>query len=205
MRFLPLLDNFVKSPTMDSLEDKTPTVEQKIFANTSSSGSSSCEREDPDLSTEEDEEETEDKKRRAGMDLPPVSKVPSTSDLSASYHEIFDTQMPPESAKAAVQRDEEEAEALARRESSSSNPPPLPPQIPNCDHNTEATTQYLTSKLVQDSLRWQTDHHHRGSCVTPPQSSSPSESPSRRINSGGGARRKGTAPGDQQISAEEFR
>ena len=202
---------------MDPLEDETPTVEQKVFANTSSSGSSSGGAGDSQSSLQQDEDDDDDDdlsplgsaNAAAGMEIPlgVSTKVASTSDLSASYHEIFDSQMPPESAKAAMQRDEDEAEAAAaaaRREiqRDSVEDRLRGPAVPNCDHNTEATTQYLTSKLVQDSLRWQSDHHGGGSSSLPP---SPMESPSRK--GGGGARRKtvATGGGGEQHLAEEFR
>ena len=52
-------------------------------------------------------------------------------------------------------RAEEEAERLREDESGS---PPNPLLLSGCDPNTEATTQYLTSKLVRDSLRWQREN-----------------------------------------------
>ena len=54
-----------------------------------------------------------------------------------------------------LDRAEEEAERL-REDGSGSPPNPL--LLSCCDPNTEATTQYLTSKLVRDSLRWQREN-----------------------------------------------
>ena len=206
---------------MDGLEDKTPTVEQKTFANTSSSGSSGQQDDgdDEDLTPDSPPPGAAISDVNNAMSVSvPAQALPSTSDLSASYHEIFDTQMmpphphphphpPSESAKAAVQLEEEEEEVnVIIRDSAASAPCQDPhrlrgPPVPNCDHNTEATTQYLTSKLVQDSLRWQSDHHHRGASPSSSFPSSPLESPSRKL----GARRKGGGGGTDPYLAEEFR
>ena len=68
---------------------------------------------------------------------PPIS--PET-DMSASYHEIFDTQMLPQN----LEDEDDMAKADERLE-----------PLLCCDNNTASTTEYLTSKLVEDSLKWQ--------------------------------------------------
>lgn len=140
--------------------------------------------------------------------------------MSASYHEIFDSQMPPETARAALFRHvsnsylyplsslvlvilpilpynviEEDERNLFRRDCSyraeeeaerlredGSGSPSNPLLLSCCDPNTEATTQYLTSKLVRDSLRWQRENAAPGggeSSVSAAAHLSPCASPRR--------------------------
>ena len=73
---------------------------------------------------------------------PPIS--PET-DMSASYHEIFDTQMLPQN----LEDEDDMAKADERLE-----------PLLCCDNNTASTTEYLTSKLVEDSLKWQQNENN---------------------------------------------
>lgn len=134
-------------------EDATPIVEAKTFV----AGSQGQLASSSAVSTPTDD---------TSSPISPLSPPPSTStlkpgpiaipakspaspetDMSASYHEIFDAQMPPGSFKESKNDEDEEAEAAAIQDR-------LSPLL-CCDNNTESTTEYLTSKLVEDSLKWQ--------------------------------------------------
>lgn len=88
--------------------------------------------------------------------------------MSESYHEIFDSLMPPETAKAKVM-DLQSQEKTSRDVSSPQ------PALPD---SSASATNCLTSKLVEDSIRWQ-ESHPLG-CVTNSPGVSPFASPSRR-------------------------
>lgn len=81
------------------------------------------------------------------------SKAATSNDedeMSNSYHEIFDTQMPPETARESLRDDDDlndEEHPLNKAE----------PFL--VDESTSATTEYLTSKLVRDSLKWQRENN----------------------------------------------
>ncbi len=107
------------------------------------------------------------------------SRSCAASDMSASYHEIFDTQMPPETARAEFMRQEEERELIVEAHGVEGDEDGIalnPLLLSLCDTDTEATTNYLTSKLVRDSLRWQNEHAGRPLGPSP----SPCASPRRR-------------------------
>ena len=96
---------------------------------------------------------------RRGSKVARKSGSVAPSDMSASYHEIFDTQMPPESALETLKRETSSEDLLDVEDGLSDlrvsgGEATLLPR----DETAESTTQYLTSKLVQDSLRWQQDH-----------------------------------------------
>ncbi len=137
---------------LDEAEDETPTVEQKPFPSqrpkktkkkkplvsaktpsTSSSSSSSS-------SSTSSEEVFERLKRDKNTE----------DEMSNSYHEIFDTQMPPENARDSLadldlkeqERDLEVEDARLRLEAA----------FPASSEH--STTKYLTEKLVSDSLRF---------------------------------------------------
>ena len=99
--------------------------------------------------------------------IPQRSTADDASGMSESYHEIFDTLMPPETAKAKVMAAESEAED--QDETSATSTSILP------DGNTASATKYLTSKLVEDSIKWQQEHP-KGSTPAP----SPLASPAKR-------------------------
>ncbi len=100
---------------------------------------------------------------------------PSTSDMSNSYHEIFDAQMPPEKAASLLEREiaGEDEDGVDGVTSAAASLMLLPSEDTARD-----TTDYLTSKLVQDSLRWQQENS--SSRATPPLPTSPLRSPRRR-------------------------
>merc|ERR1719216_406405 len=94
---------------------------------------------------------------------PPVS--PET-DMSASYHEIFDTQLMASVARIDLRdNDDDDEEAVNAR---------LVGPLLSLDNNTASTTEYLTSKLVEDSLKWQKE------CSSQPQVDSPRDSPAKK-------------------------
>ena len=68
-----------------------------------------------------------------------VTRTPETDVMSASYHEIFDNPMPL-------------AERLGEGHDGEGDVDSL---LLCCDNDTALTTEYLTTKLVEDSLKWQ--------------------------------------------------
>ena len=143
-------------------EEMTPIVESKPFPGSKESdheGSSSTESSSPISPIPITAQ---------AIDIPVKSpNISPTTDMSASYHEIFDTQMPipPSDSNRGEDVDDEDLEATDER---------LAPLL-CCDNNTVSTTEYLTSKLVEDSLKWQRE------CKADKSSfSSPKESPIRK-------------------------
>jgi len=110
-------------------ESRTPTAEDKAFGSQGQAKKSGLLRAESSSSSEEEQE---------------VAAAEAHSDMANSYHEIFDAQMPPEKAKSALRdqdKDNERGkvdEELAERLSSLTQ---------------EGTTEYLTKKLVTDSLK----------------------------------------------------
>ena len=144
-------------------EDETPIVESKPFP-----GSLLIE-------TGEDGSSTSDTSPTSPKHYPSAStmqEIPAKSpaispetDMSASYHEIFDTQMPGSCAIKEVNEEEDDDEETANTR--------LELPLICCDNNTISTTEYLTSKLVEDSLKWQNESKACGSSLLP----SPRDSP----------------------------
>jgi len=128
-------------------EEATPIVESKPFNPPHSGHSSST---DSPMSPErliavDDEEDCKRSGRSRPINMTNARKSPASpeTDMSASYHEIFDNQMPGPLRDDDADEDDEEA-ANDR----------LGPLL-SLDNNTASTTEYLTSKLVEDSLKWQ--------------------------------------------------
>jgi len=158
-------------------EEETPIVENKPFP-----GSLVIETRDPrddDSSTKSSSTEgsspTSSPKKHSSS-LSKSKEIPSKSpaispetDMSASYHEIFDTQMP---GACAIKEDNEEEED----EDTTNTRLELP--LICCDNNTISTTEYLTSKLVEDSLKWQNESKAIGTSSLIP---SPRDSPAKKI------------------------
>ena len=139
-----LLCSVFRSPNMD-LEDKTPVVEEhKSFplpSETATSTSSGSTTSASTTSTSTSHSTSSESPRR----------VPNSErNMSESYHEIFDTLMPPETAKAKVMAAESEAESESADVAVTCR---LRPKI-LADESTASTTRYLTSKLVEDSLKY---------------------------------------------------
>lgn len=111
--------------------DQTPVVESKKFPSERSSST------DSPITPERLIEVNESKAMEIPKESPQVS--PET-DMSASYHEIFDAQI-----LRLEEDDEDDEEAVNKR---------LGPLL-SLDNNTASTTEYLTSKLVEDSIKWQ--------------------------------------------------
>ena len=111
--------------------DQTPVVESKKFPSERSSST------DSPITPERLIEVNESKAMEITKESPQVS--PET-DMSASYHEIFDAQI-----LRLEEDDEDDEEAVNKR---------LGPLL-SLDNNTASTTEYLTSKLVEDSIKWQ--------------------------------------------------
>ena len=163
---------FLKNDIIMSGEEETPIVENKPFP-----GSLLIETRDDDISTKSSS--TEDSSPTSPKHSPSASKmqeIPAKSpaispetDMSASYHEIFDTQMPGACAikEDNDEEDDDEETANTRLE--------LP--LIFCDNNTISTTEYLTSKLVEDSLKWQNESKASNSSLIP----SPRDSPAKKI------------------------
>ena len=116
-------------------EDITPVIEDKAFV---TRGSSTTESSSPVTP-----ERVIDVQASAAIPISSSPQISPETDMSASYHEIFDTQMPP---TAFVDHEDEEDMAKADER--------LEPLL-CCDNNTASTTEYLTSKLVEDSIKWQ--------------------------------------------------
>ena len=126
--------------------------EDRIVARSISSSSDSSATGEPDTSSPSSEGPA------GGLAIPDTGGkarggVQSETDMSESYHEIFDTQMPPEKAAASVVSEQgidatgEGVEEVLEREAR---------LIDLCGgSSSESATLYLTSKLVEDSLRWQ--------------------------------------------------
>jgi len=94
--------------------------------------------------------------------------------MSESYHEIFDTLMPPETAKAKIQS--ENVQTPDRLADAPSIQPATSSILPD---GTSGGTNYLTTKLVEDSLRWQEKHPGYTKADTPSPFSSPVRRPHR--------------------------
>ncbi len=173
------------------LDDDTPVVEQKPFQEkdnptkkgpatllglNSRSDSSSSEEVNADACSSSDSSSSsamEAQKKAAA-----VAATAAQSDMSNSYHEIFDAQMPPEAAKAVLERSsrtgkEEEEQEKEEERCVSGNLLP-------CDTTAQDTTDYLTAKLVQDSLNWQKEHGASAGGGAGPGGSSVPASPSRK-------------------------
>ena len=134
------------------MEDDTPVVESRLITDT---GDLRLE-DSGDSDTSDDTSEEAEEEEVRGVSVPGAgAKRPEEGDMSQSYHEIFDTQ--PYSAprqetgperregsktvESAVYYSEGEGRLV------SVSPPPGSDQPP--------MSQYLTSKLVADSLMWQ--------------------------------------------------
>jgi hypothetical protein len=136
-------------------EEATPIVEAKSFISSQSVGSSSSttESSSPPVTPERLIAKKESSVKQSSLALEiPAKDSPAISpetDMSASYHEIFDTQKigGPLGAEGKVDEEEEDERAADER---------LAPLF-CCDNNTASTTEYLTSKLVEDSLKWQNE------------------------------------------------
>ena len=139
-------------------EEVTPVVEAKAFVTRRSSTTESSSPVTPErvIHVQSDQ-------KSSTLGIPIASNSPQISpetDMSASYHEIFDTQMPPPVFDG---HDAEEEEDMAKADER------LEPLL-CCDNNTASTTEYLTAKLVEDSIKWQQN----------PDLQSPKSSPTRR-------------------------
>lgn len=161
------------------MDERTPTVEHRPFGPSNPSGQPGLDHLMGQMiiahSSSEEESSPEELPSAGAFPIPaarPKGAGGSCSDMSASYHEIFDTQMPPETAMTSLER--EEHELLAHH----SEQNPLDDQTDDIalprDDTANATTQYLTSKLVQDSIQWQQEHQDQTNL-------SPMESPRRRL------------------------
>merc|ERR1711862_51838 len=136
---------------MSGGEDATPVVESKSFVPGPSSGRSSSTDSpmSPERLIEVDQEREKSYTQGVAIprrDSPPISPV---TDMSASYHEIFDTQLMSSVAGLDLRgcdQDEDDEDIVNAR---------LGGPLQSLDNNTASTTEYLTSKLVEDSLRWQ--------------------------------------------------
>jgi len=158
---------------MSGGEEATPIVESKSFVPVSSSGRSSSTDSpmSPERLIEFDKEHTYSQGAGA-MAIPGKSKesppVSPETDMSASYHEIFDTQLMASVAGIDLRdndQDEDDEEAVNAR---------LGGPLLSLDNNTASTTEYLTSKLVEDSLKWQKE------CSSQPNVDSPRDSPAKK-------------------------
>ena len=103
--------------------------------------------------------------RASDKDLP-------VTDMSASYHEIFDTQLMASVAGLDLRgrdqdQDEDDEDVVNAR---------LGGPLQSLDNNTASTTEYLTSKLVEDSLKWQKEC----SSQLPPAQDSSKNSPAKK-------------------------
>ncbi len=170
---------------MDPLEEDTPTLEAKPFSLSSTSDaatatsrrlppvesdrtSSSEDGEDGGGTSPWDESDGEEERPCEGQGGDDTTKDGSRrresdaapSDMSNSYHEIFDAQMPPERAKASLQWEEAEEENDIFPSSMEKMSLGLPG-----DDGRQTTTDYLTSKLVNDSVKWQ---QQRNDSSSPP-------------------------------------
>ncbi|XP_059099039.1 uncharacterized protein LOC131893112 [Tigriopus californicus] len=176
--------------SITSMDERTPTVEHRPFGahNTQEPGLAHLMN---DLVIAHSSSDSSPDQEDSGA-FPIPARAPaaggSCSDMSASYHEIFDTQMPPETALTSLEREEQQLFVprlpVDRLEHDPSDPgqnqtshgapeADLAIVLPR-DDTANATTQYLTSKLVQDSLQWQQDHKDQPNL-------SPMESPRRRL------------------------
>ena len=161
-------------------EEATPVIEEKPFAlSTDRRGSSTTESSSPVTPERVIQVQHGGAPRSArssemlGVPIekesPPIS--PET-DMSASYHEIFDTQMPSmsdahglEGIPTEFEIEEDMAKADQRLE-----------PLLCCDNNTASTTEYLTSKLVEDSIKWHQNESKsggQGDSLSSPTKSSP--------------------------------
>ena len=138
----------------------TPVVEDKAFVTRRSSTTESSSPVTPERVIHVQS----DKFKSSTLGIPIAANSPQISpetDMSASYHEIFDTQMPPPLFDGhEIAEDEEDIAKADER---------LAPLL-CCDNNTASTTEYLTSKLVEDSIKWQQN----------PDLQSPKSSPTRK-------------------------
>lgn len=141
---------------MSGGEEATPIVESKSFVPGPSSGRSSSTDSpmSPERLIEVDQDQEKSCYSQKGVaipsrkDSPPISPV---TDMSASYHEIFDTQLMASVAGIDLRdrdqdQDEDDEDVVNAR---------LGGPLQSLDNNTASTTEYLTSKLVEDSLKWQ--------------------------------------------------
>lgn len=111
-----------------------------------------------------------------------VAATNESEGMSESYHEIFDNLMPPELAKAKVESD------MASRggpdDDDDVRPSPSAraqePSSPSLPEEMSGATNYLTSKLVEDSIRWQEKRAAGGGGGDTPNTPSPFASPVRR-------------------------
>ena len=149
-------------------EEATPVIEEKPFAlSTDRRGSSTTESSSPvtpERVIHVQQGGAPPSSEMVGVPIekesPPIS--PET-DMSASYHEIFDAQMASMSsmsdAHGGLERipggDFEIEEDMAKADQR------LEPLL-CCDNNTASTTEYLTSKLVEDSLKWHQNESKSG-------------------------------------------
>lgn len=150
-------------------EEATPVAESKTFPELSG-GSSTTESSSP-ISPERLFETTRSRSKKSAsqaLAIPGGKTSPKSpeTDMSASYHEIFDSQMLlPAGKDNDFQRPEDDEEENHGEDR-------LAPLL-CCDNNTASTTEYLTSKLVEDSLKWQKE-------CDKDFTSSPKESPVRK-------------------------
>lgn len=134
-------------------EEATPVVESKHFLSHPSSSTDSPVT--PERLIEVDQEVSRAKSHAIGVPKASPQISPET-DMSASYHEIFDNQMVLAHLRDNAGEDEDEEAANDR----------LAPLL-SLDNNTESTTEYLTSKLVEDSLKWQRECSKEGADFSP--------------------------------------
>ena len=163
----------------DAVKRKSPNPATLLRHETSSSGTDTDGDGDGDGGEDSSFDSDDDKDaavdgRGAGADGRTSVGAPP-SDMSNSYHEIFDAQMPPEAARSVLERVSGDRGEEDYAVDGAAAAVLLP-----CDNTAVDTTRYLTSKLVQDSLKWQKEHaglQESGKSSLP---ASPSKSPRRR-------------------------
>jgi len=133
---------------MSGAEDATPVVESKSLADT-------CDT-DHDHGNTPTSENPSDTPTSLAVTIPSVTKrLEDTGDMSQSYHEIFDTQgYHKRKAEIILDNDESSKNKAVEVYYSEGEGKLISVSPPNGSAQTPMA-QYLTSKLVADSLMWQ--------------------------------------------------
>ena len=160
-------------------EEATPVVESKAFLPPESPSVRSSSTDSP-MSPERlikfnDQEESSENRISHNRAVPTKTSpaISPETDMSASYHEIFDTQLMASVAGINLKDHDDQEEDDDDDDVEAANVRLGGPLL-SLDNNTASTTEYLTTKLVEDSLRWQKE------CSNQPLESSPKDSPIRK-------------------------
>jgi hypothetical protein len=186
-------DQTVASALQTSVDKKSQKKKRPpavVLRDDSSSSTSTSPDSQVDTSDEEYGEDGRARNRgKAGRKVERVAKETTSSSLANSYHEIFDAQMPPERAKSVLEEDQEQWEPDLHER--------LQEQLQLDQQGT--ATDYLTKKLLYDSLRYQKERQKKGGDASLAAESPGSRSPSHRSNQyQGQANPRGLHSGDGQ-------